>query len=1424
MGLQMRPAMAQSFDIRPTVNDLQEDNRWVNLAKTHWLKLAKAPKAKPEVIKNDLWDALVSEKFALRSLLILENLHVLEKFLWPTYSEDSSNYHVLLIAVIAGVKQREHLPIWEHFTDRPTDFSSLFRRVLAMNLDTTLPTKSKIYLLSYVISAFQSLENALIRKECAPLVTISIWHNLHTDTARNKLLEQMDSLRKGWRMAVKRYEKADETGKAKLRFDRSWLYSMLLDFLQRINMPEGSDPDNVRYCERFMEFLVDLDSQLPTRRYFNSILKDLNILAVIRMSKLYNEATNTLFRDFYTLLRHFINFAVDDQSGQHQSPQAVYDVHCKDLAHLQRTAIKHFKDKLTILALSNYGSIEQRAELESHLSALTDEELEALCSHLGFRTSYPKQTNIVPDRQLILEIILSAFERHRSFQESAAQLAILPTESSLYDPALIRNESYDGSRPLAIPKLNLQYLSLGDFLWRSFLLYRSESFFEIRKDLESVIKRLQPRLQRNTGTVSFEGFSKMAIPIAKPAIIEVAPAKVGSTKPAHVRAEIGLDVSRLGENVRREWETLRPDDVVFLLALQPKKSVKQIFSDSRDPKDEVSLLHVRTAEVVQVLDENGRYLREPQTGETNGYRQRPRLRRLLVNLDAASYKTDMENLAKGKADVYTSINVIVRRRARENNFKPILETMQCLTVADTNLPPWIQEVFLGYGDPASARYTELSNKVKSVDFRDTFLNWDHLVDSFPDRTLEPAGDVASPFDPPYVLEMFEDNPSPATSNPSKKRRRDQAEVVDKSPNPIHVSSYRPPNPGPYPVDVPKLNTVRFTPAQVEAIVSGTQPGLTVIVGPPGTGKTDVATQIISNIYHNFPNERTVLIAHSNQALNQLFQKIMALDIDQRHLLRLGRGEEELDTEASYSKYGRVDTFLENRGSYLAEVDRLAASIGVEGAHGNSCETAGYFNTVYIQPAWTKYWDKIKSEDCPRETVIEAFPFHTYFSNTPKPLFDTNSSKEDLLDVVSGCQRHLARLFSELEDIRPFEILRFQRDKANYLLVKEARIIAMTSTHAAMRRQEIAKLGFHYDNVVMEEAAQVTEIESFIPCALQNTKNGELPLKRVVLCGDHLQNSPIVQNMAFRQYANFEQTLFLRLVRLGVPTINLDQQGRSRPSIAELFKWRYERLGNLPAVETNKEFKLANPGFKFEYQFINVPDYQGVGEREPSAHFIQNLGEAEYTVAIYQYMRLLGYPASKISILTTYAGQRALIKDVLNHRCAKNSLFGLPKIVTTVDKYQGEQNDYVLLSLTRTRTVGYLRDVRRLTVALSRARLGLYILGRRDVFESCFELKPAFDILFQRPDKLMLVPGELFPTSRTLAEDDVTGTPMEGIEHLGQYVYEMTQAKVKALAEEGKELVAPMDADAVMATIGEEDEDEEEAGDEERDVQPESILD
>ena len=64
----------------------------------------------------------------------------------------------------------------------------------------------------------------------------------------------------------------------------------------------------------------------------------------------------------------------------------------------------------------------------------------------------------------------------------------------------------------------------------------------------------------------------------------------------------------------------------------------------------------------------------------------------------------------------------------------------------------------------------------------------------------------------------------------------------------------------------------------------------------------------------------------------------------------------------------------------------------------------------------------------------------------------------------------------------------------------------------------------------------------------------------------------------------------------------------------------------------------------------------------------------------------------------------------------------------MDRYQGQQNDYIILSLVRTKHVGHLRDVRRLVVAMSRARLGLVILARVSLFRGCTELQPAFRLV------------------------------------------------------------------------------------------------
>merc|ERR1719445_1953549 len=380
----------------------------------------------------------------------------------------------------------------------------------------------------------------------------------------------------------------------------------------------------------------------------------------------------------------------------------------------------------------------------------------------------------------------------------------------------------------------------------------------------------------------------------------------------------------------------------------------------------------------------------------------------------------------------------------------------------------------------------------------------------------------------------------------------------------------------------------------------------------------------------------------------------------------------------------------------------------------------------------------------------------------------------------SCWRYIEDVFQQLDEFWAFELLRSGLDRTRYLCVKEAKIIAMTCTHAALKRQELVQFGFKYDNILMEESAQILEIETFIPLLLQTPQDGVNRLKRWIMIGDHHQLPPVVKNMAFEKFSNMEQSLFTRFVRLGVPTIDLDAQGRSRPSICSLYNWRYKALGNLPHVLNHTDYKVANAGFSFDYQLINVPDFNGIGESQPSPFFYQNLAEAEYIVAVYMFMRLIGYPASKISILTTYNGQKALLRDVCNARCANNPIIGMPHKIATVDKYQGQQNDYILLSLVRTFNVGHLRDVRRLVVAMSRARLGLYIFARVSLFKNCFELQPAFNILMRRPLQLHLCPNEVVPCKRMGSVTAPNPVIVYDMPMMSKFVVDFYQNKVKEM--------------------------------------------
>jgi len=705
----------------------------------------------------------------------------------------------------------------------------------------------------------------------------------------------------------------------------------------------------------------------------------------------------------------------------------------------------------------------------------------------------------------------------------------------------------------------------------------------------------------------------------------------------------------------------------------------------------------------------------------------------------------------------------MRRDGRANNFRPVLETIRDLINAeavDSTVPRWLRDAFLGYGDVAAAHYTAFKVQLDAFDAVDTFLDFDHCEAAFPGFEVVHGGGILNsrPF---FKLNIDRDR-----------------KVIKASPYaPPHTDTLKCPLLAEERIKLfgaVRTNSVRFTSTQVEAIRDGMNPGLTLVVGPPGTGKTDVAVQIVVNLHRNFPEERTLLIAHSNAALNDLFEKIMDRDVPARKLVRLGSGAQYLDN-GSFSRLGRVDATLSRRLVLLDEVQRLAHTLRSDyagslfrdvDAAGYTCETAEYFEKTRIDNRLAFFLKHLKTAHSVQD-IEDAFPFAAFFlpDKTDK-LFGSCRTTSEAAAAANGCISHLRALFSELREYRAFELLRSNKQRTDYLLTKQARVVAMTCTHAALARRDLVGVGFRYDNVLIEESAQILEIEAFVPMLLHPLDEGS-SLKRIVLIGDHCQLPPVIKNKTLASYSRFDQSLFARFLRLGSPAVHLDAQGRCRPSIAQLFSWKYTNLGNLDVVRTGP-YTVTNPGFIFDYQFVDVDDFQGRGEHCPTPHYLQNLGEAEYVVATYMYMRLLGYPARCISVLAAYNGQKSLLSDILKMRCGCDARYGLPKTVETIDKYQGSQNDYVLLSLVRTKHVGHLRDVRRLVVATSRAKLGLYIFGHKALFHSCHDLDPITNLLFKRPTKLALAFGEAHGNHKQLAKQ----VHIDGPTEMGTFVRQL----------------------------------------------------
>uniref|UniRef100_UPI00358FF488 NFX1-type zinc finger-containing protein 1 isoform X1 n=1 Tax=Myxine glutinosa TaxID=7769 RepID=UPI00358FF488 len=273
-----------------------------------------------------------------------------------------------------------------------------------------------------------------------------------------------------------------------------------------------------------------------------------------------------------------------------------------------------------------------------------------------------------------------------------------------------------------------------------------------------------------------------------------------------------------------------------------------------------------------------------------------------------------------------------------------------------------------------------------------------------------------------------------------------------------------------------------------------------------------------------------------------------------------------------------------------------------------------------------------------------------------------------------------------------------RQEEDLTILRQASVIGMTTTGAAKYRHTLQKI--QPKIVLVEEAAEVLEahILTTLSAACQH----------LILIGDHQQLRPSATVYDLAKNFHLEVSLFERLVKNALPFIRLKYQHRMRPEIAALLVPHiYSNLENHESVLNYEDIK----GITTNLYFV---EHEEPEEEVSDSRSHQNQHEASFTVALCRYLILQGYAPHQITILTTYTGQLFALRRLMPR------VFFQDVRVCVVDKYQGEENDIVLLSLVRSNRqgrAGFLKIDNRVCVALSRARKGLFCIGNARLLAS-----------------------------------------------------------------------------------------------------------
>ena len=309
--------------------------------------------------------------------------------------------------------------------------------------------------------------------------------------------------------------------------------------------------------------------------------------------------------------------------------------------------------------------------------------------------------------------------------------------------------------------------------------------------------------------------------------------------------------------------------------------------------------------------------------------------------------------------------------------------------------------------------------------------------------------------------------------------------------------------------------------------------------------------------------------------------------------------------------------------------------------------------------------------------------------------------------------------------RELKINKWEVDAA-YL--RDTRVIGMTLTGLSKNRGLIASLKPRV--VLIEEAAE--SLEAHVTAACFDS------LEHLILVGDHqqLQGHCSVKDLEGPPFY-LNVSMFQRLVQNDMAFSRLKQQRRMIPEIRQLLTPIYEDLTDHPCVLDREPINgMGNVNmFFFSHEWPESND---------NAASKYNKSEADMIVGLVDYLLLNGTAARDVTVLTFYNGQR---KAILSGLRIHPNLTGLDFNVATVDSYQGEENEIVILSLVRNNVrgnIGFLSAENRVCVSLSRARRGFYVFGHGGMLLNASPLWKKVIRVFTDPPRI----GVTFPLTCT----------------------------------------------------------------------------